>query len=500
MTVQTRYASKDAFMGLGDGVSGWNGEDNHLLIGGTDFSNTFRSCVYFSIDFSPMDSVSEAILTLVSSGGVHLNQTSAPSSVNGYRMTKDWAEGGYNPGEGELAFGMEYSYNNRFDKYTVNGAASASWTLGAVDTEEFIDVTDIVRDWKNGAQQYGFMLVNTSSEYTSSKGMSFFSRQAGGSRRPRLEITYTSNTAPNAPTIDDPRDGETKHTLVPTFSGTRSDANANDVLTGVQIETYYAGSKYLYSQNTSSSDPGSGGIKCNSTTPASVTAVYINETDAESISTVTQLANVSLSAIRIQNMGTPSQYFLANIDSFVDNGAWRTLTVSGSSGSLISASADVLVTFIMSQANQSFGWLYWSSGIISITGGPISFSRQYGGQGSAIPLIGNRYFSWRAKTRDIGNLWGPWSNTHAFKANSQPSVPTVVLLASPIADNTPNVTLTHGDDDPGDNRMTGYRVVVEEAVPGFAPPSYISKWDSGDVVVSPVVSKIVTIGTLNWGY
>lgn len=60
--------------------------------------------------------------------------------------------------------------------------------------------------------------------------------------------------------------------------------------------------------------------------------------------------------------------------------------------------------------------LLHDSGTVTVSGTPTSFSRSISGFNGA-------YFKWRARTRDKGGLWSPWSLTQRVFVNSPPGAP-----------------------------------------------------------------------------
>lgn len=111
-----------------------------------------------------------------------------------------------------------------------------------------------------------------------------------------------------------------------------------------------AGYSYTWSSNTSASDPGSGTIKGNNATLASITALYISETDGSAASLASEIASWddSTSTVRgkVKVSDAGSGYIVFNITGAnTDNGSWVTLTgsVAASYGSL---SGTVSVLFV----------------------------------------------------------------------------------------------------------------------------------------------------------
>jgi hypothetical protein len=505
MATQTRYASKDAFMGkqISGGFSGWNGKDDHLPAG-KSVSGTYkwRSVVYFSVDFSPMLGISSATLYLYnhSTGSpLHSNQTSSPSSIDIARMTADWGEGSTNPGEGNLTSSLDWDWDNRYDKTSSSGVVTKNITQGANGSAETFDVTDIVTAWFNGSANNGFMIRNND-ESSSSKGVQFYSREAGGALRPKLVIEYVTNTAPSAPTLTSPVSGAIVNTLTPTLSGAANDSDAGDYITNIQIQVADP-VEYLYSFSltNTASDPGAGYFRTNS----GGTAIYISETDLKGVNRAADMASWSGRYFHYY-IGTKRVSYL--IGTVTDNGTWRTLGATYVSTSEITPSAAGIANVEIDSTADGDGLItmMWDSGSQTVSGTPTSFSKIYGDSGSPSVLSGNTFYKWRAKTCDRALEWSPWSEWGFFKPNTTPNVPSVSIQSpsSDIADDTPDFTITHDDNDPDDSTMYGYQVVVEkETSVGSGSWTTTGGWDSGqaDTSGSPATVKVVTSGTLTWG-
>jgi trimeric autotransporter adhesin len=503
MSTRTYTASKDAMMGkqiVGGSFSGWNGKDDHLPVGVSQSGNyKFRSNVYFSVSFSGMDAITDARLYLYShttGTNLHCIQTSSPSTLVARRCTADWGEGISDPGEGNLTGTEDWDWDNRASSVTSSGMNSKSITQGGNGTEESIDVTDIVTAWFNGSNNYGIQ-IKEDNETASSKGMQFYSRHYGtSSDRPKLVITYTTNTAPNAPTGLAPSNN-TVISLAPSLSGTRSDPDSGDAITAAQLKVYGPSALYRWSTSTTASDPGSGYIRVS----AGGGTIYASETDKNGATVTTALTSMvaGSNTLYVVARTDPARWKkIWGLDTRTDNGTWDTLSGddgSSSSGSL-TANEDVFLVADIASA------LYWDSAGVTIKGNPTSFSVPYGSQGDAIPIAGNTCYIWTAKTKDIGGLWGPFASPVVFKANSTPATPTVTILSSPandINDDTPSFSITHNDSDVDDQLMYAYQVIVEKESSGSW--STTGGWDSGSISTSgaPVATVQVDSSALAFG-
>ena len=395
MATATFTATKDASaLNSNDGWSGW---DNHHPVGESSGGNRYRSFVYFPINFSGMTTVTAARLFLrahrAGSGNHVLGSASGGPTRNlaVCRMTKDWGEG---TDRGETLWSSQetWGYNNRAatdsGAWTETGKGMRSFTGYSDGTWYEVDITNIVQAWKSGSANYGVILkINDSTdEQNSSAALEFYARDQGSGYRPYVEVDYTSNTAPNAPTGLSPTGNALINSLSPTMTGTRSDPDTGDYISAFHVQLH------------------------------------------------------------------------------------------DDSGNANSAS------------------LIWDSGDVVTTGSPTTFSKVYSGPA----LSGNSFYRWRAQTRDKGSAWGAWSTLQRFKVNTPPNTPTVNISDVPsyaILTLTPTINVTHSDNDPGDQNMYGYHIILETGT-GTAV------WDSGDVdtTASPAVTKTITYSgpALSW--
>lgn len=249
MATKVISASKDASALLlygGGGSSVWSGTDNHLMAGKmgfdiyggtTDQKHIWRSCVYFPISFTGMKTISSAILKLKANkvagayGSTHSEGDSSMKTLGLYRLTTDWAEG--------IALGEGDFFAQVWNWETISGGVlggQVSFPTGLVDGVVYdIDVTTIVQAWFAGQPNYGIALINNN-EVLSGAALNFFSRS--GPYVPNLTLTYTENVAPNAPVSLNPTGDAVVASLRPQLSGTRSDPDAGDSISAVQIFVY----------------------------------------------------------------------------------------------------------------------------------------------------------------------------------------------------------------------------------------------------------------------
>ena len=105
--------------------------------------------------------------------------------------------------------------------------------------------------------------------------------------------------------------------------------------------------RWTFGNNTASSDPGSGVVKFNNTTVASVTAVYISETDADSAAMAAFIATLAPNGImQFRKASTPGTFVTLRVTSAItDNGTWVTVPCEYVNGALPAGSDSLLFLY-----------------------------------------------------------------------------------------------------------------------------------------------------------
>jgi hypothetical protein len=233
-----------------DSESFWNGHDFHLQVG-ADGLFRVRPVVYFSISLSLLNSIyalnSATLRMTFADDPDHDVQSSAPSSIKVARMTQDWGEGSPDPGEGNFTTQAAWEWDTRFNSWSPTEAEIVSVTQTAEGNTVDFDIAGIVNSWIDGSTNYGVILMNESSETNTAKSVLFFSSdQSNDSRRPKLLLDYTTNTAPDEPINVSPTANAVVNTLTPTLTFTRDDPDTGDYISmwGISVYTddYVSGS------------------------------------------------------------------------------------------------------------------------------------------------------------------------------------------------------------------------------------------------------------------
>lgn len=238
-TVTKQYMADTGTYGGGAANPG----DVHIPIGkwdpGTGLGWVTRALLYAPINFSGMTGINSAYLVLRAhtAPGWHANG-SGTKSLRVRRKSGDWSEtsGGVSSAVDEL-WGGNGSYYVVYESFGAQDSDQAfSADLG--DTAEvWINITQIVGSWFGGSANYG-LKVEAVGESSYLDAFEFYSRHASG-LQPRIVIDYSTNTAPNAPTGLSPTGSAVLHTgSTVTVSGSRSDNDSGDYITGYHIQIY----------------------------------------------------------------------------------------------------------------------------------------------------------------------------------------------------------------------------------------------------------------------
>lgn len=392
MATKTFTVSKQMMSCVGSGSFGGgaaNPGDLHIPIGrwnaGTGLTWVSRATLYAPVSFSGMSAINAARLYFYqhTASGFHA-KGSGTKGVTPYRKTSDWSESGAGTSTAvDEVWGGNGSDIVTAGYDTTSDDGSSDFNTTAADgTLDYVDITEIVKVWFGGAANYGVLIRASSGAETTdaSDAMEFYSRHSSG-ERPYIWIDYDTNTAPNAPVSLNPAGNEIVNSGTSvTVSGSRSDPDSGDYITGVDLRMY--------------EDDG--------------TTVR----DAET---------------------------------------------------------------------------YYP------TGSPTTFSRTM-----TVPH-GNAFYRWKARTRDKESVWGAWSATQRFLANTVPNAPSTSLAQTPttsVKTLTPtfNITRSDGDSPYGDD-MQRYQIDLETS-------SGTNIWDSTQILVTAgttTVNKVYNGPALSWG-
>jgi hypothetical protein len=447
MATKTFYTNKDAVMGKqvsGGTFSGWNGKDDHLQVGKTS-NYKWRAVVYFPISFSGMIGITGARLHLKTyagtGGGVHQPQLTPPSQLNVRRMTSDWGEGDVNPGEGDLTGSLPWEWDNRATNYTSDGHVEKSIDQGTTGSDEFIDVTDIVKAWFDGRPNYGFILINEN-ETTAARALLFYAREFDSDHRPSLVIDYDTNTPPNAPVSLTPTGGSVT-SMTPTFNFTRSDPDVGDYISGYMIEVYNNAGTVLHY-----------GTPFIPTTGTPTSASHIFGSAASTANPVIPLTDGQTYKWRVKTWDSEVQGgAFSAYQTFVPNAPPSAPTVTVTSAPVNDIN-DSTPSFVISHNDAGNANMYGYQFIITDTSiGAIAFdSGNIDKSGSPSPTVSvssstltfGRPYTIKARTQDNHSVWSVFSANVAFTLHKAQAPTNMDPTGNETTNTTPVLTGDRG--------------------------------------------------------
>lgn len=138
------------------------------------------------------------------------------------------------------------------------------------------------------------------------------------------------------------------------------------------------GIPYAYSSTTAAADPGSGTLRFNNTTLASVTALYISETDglgraiAAEIATWDDSTNTIKAKFTVQKTSDPTKYAIYNITGTnTDNGTWVTVTLAYVTGNGALTNGDAVTLTVLRNGDVGSAASITGTGFAYVTAGVI---------------------------------------------------------------------------------------------------------------------------------
>ena len=229
MATATWNVSKDSRIANDGGTS--------LGAGASDFNPVgmysgfqYRTLLGFSYSFSGMITITSAILWMKSSTQYYVAFGSDPD-IYVRRLSSSFSEGtsvsmsGSNAVEWSNQPGVTGTTHGPFDMTT----AELTW--------DSVDITTTIQEAKAAGVFYG-LRIYAADEGAASDVWEMCAREYSTASDPYIVVTYTTNTAPNAPTSLSPTADAVVTGLTPTFVGTFSDPDAGDLMANAQVLVY----------------------------------------------------------------------------------------------------------------------------------------------------------------------------------------------------------------------------------------------------------------------
>lgn len=401
MATVTWNVSKDARIAYrtSDGWEAGSGISNGLPIG-LYSGYRYRTLLGFSYSFAGMVSITSAVLWFKTSSQIHVAFGSDPD-VEVRRLTSSFSEGSSDA----LSSSNAVTYANQPSAVNANMATVDVTTVES--TWESVTITGIIQDAFAAGTFYGLRL-SAVDESSSTDVTEIFSSEYGTAHDAYIVVTYTTNTAPNAPTSLTPTGDTVVTGLTPTFQGTFSDPDVGDLMANAQVIVYeddgvtvkwdsgsfaatgstfsrvYAGPAltgntfYRWKGRTADDDGAWGAysalqrFKANSTPNAP--SISLTESPTTDVKTLTPTFNMTHS----------------DPDASDSAMTGYTLVLETSGGSAVWDSGDVTIGATVSKA-------------VTYAGPALSWQTAY---------------RWRARTKDSNGAWGAYSSNATFTTHT----------------------------------------------------------------------------------
>lgn len=208
-----------------------NGAEQHLPVGMHSSGNLFRALLHFALDFSDVVTITAATLHLKSTSQVHIAFGSSPT-IRVKRLTSAFTGSGGSEGTWSSSANPDWGSQPGSTTTDQSGADNVGSSESAWSTT---NIVSILNYWLGGGTNYG-ILVKADSEASTADSWEFYSRNS--SYDPYITITYTTNSAPAAPTGGSPTAGVLVAGVDPTIAFDHVDSDGDALLNyDLQVST-----------------------------------------------------------------------------------------------------------------------------------------------------------------------------------------------------------------------------------------------------------------------
>ncbi|HUU35526.1 MAG TPA: hypothetical protein VMW48_15780, partial [Vicinamibacterales bacterium] len=190
-------------------VSKGNGRDRHMPLGRDGNGDKFRGAMQFSLDFSNIYQIKQAVLVFKSTQETHVTFGAGPT-VQAQRISATWPSGG----------GSEGNWGTPAGVWPGPGVTGSTYTWGPGDTatgvKRRLDITTLVDQWAPAtvlqssgaagaaAANYGLRLVAPDEGTTADRYEIHGLRATYAGQRPYIELWYSTDKPPLKPVITAP--------------------------------------------------------------------------------------------------------------------------------------------------------------------------------------------------------------------------------------------------------------------------------------------------------
>jgi len=222
--------TKDARIAVGGGNNMGAGASDYLPVG-TYSGYKYRSLLAFGYSFAGMTSISSAILHIKTSSQYYVAFGASPQSRIDL-ITSSWSEG--------TSVGLSTTNSVVYPGPSASGTNAVTLSPGTVEnTWKTADVTAMVNSVFGGTF-YGLRMYawDGSGESASANDVSEYYAREYGSNDAYITVTYSTNTAPTAPTLSLPANAAVAQSLTPSIKFLHNDPQADAILNyDLQVST-----------------------------------------------------------------------------------------------------------------------------------------------------------------------------------------------------------------------------------------------------------------------
>lgn len=367
----------------------------------------YRTLLGFSYSFSGMVSITSAILWMKSSTQNYVAFGADPD-VSVRCLSSSWSEG--------TSVGL--SGSNAVE-WTGQPGVTGSTATGDMTTSEStwdsIDITTLMQErlaaYKaSGTAFYGLRLF-APNEGSSDDVWEIYSKDQSTSNDPYIVVTYTTNTAPNAPTSPTPTGDTVVTGLTPTFSANFSDPDAGDLMAQAQVIVYADDGTTVVWDSGAFAATGAIGDPFSKVYagPALTGNTFYKWKGRTADDSVAWGAYTALQRFKVNS--TPNAPTISLTESPTTDVKTLTPTFNMTHSDPDASDSSMLGYHIILET--SAGGAVWDSGDISVAA-TVSKAVTYAGPA----LAWQTAYRWRARTQDSNGAWGAYSSNATFTTHT----------------------------------------------------------------------------------
>lgn len=433
----------------------------------------FRTLLGFSYSFTGMTAITAATLHVKTSSQVQVVFGASPD-IYVRRLTSSWSEGTANS---PMSSSNAVTWSNQPSSTSTHQASGSLGT--AENTWKSFNITALIQDAFAAGVFYGLVLM-AQNENGGGDVSEIWAREHSTSEDAYISVTYSTNTAPNAPTSLSPTGGAVQNTLTPTFSGTFSDPDAGDTMYGyqIQVSTDSTFASVTHWDSTTAT-----------TAATSFSKTYAGTTLSEGV-TYYWRARTKDAAGAWGSWSTAQQFAVNSVPNAPSIALQESPTTDVTTLTphfLVTHSdpdsADTKAYAYHVILETSDGTAVWDSGDVALGTPATTVTVTYPG---APALSWGTAYRWRARTKDRNGAWGSYSTNATFTTRLT-SVPTGLSPTGGATASSTTPTLT-GSRGSANDSLTSAQIQVYDST------GTTLVWDSGTFtsgVTSTAFSKQV---------